>query len=157
MQIKLNKGKDKPDTLVCVRADGTSTIARLNIPTMHDLIHYAVETTLGLRESFYGLVERGISIQHFNSPGIAISLPDEAIHTEHLVNLLTMEMSNGKAYEDLKAELARVCKGSGRNPLPAPGRDFLTPGNVETIRAEIGRLLYEWRAIPPGETMTLEF
>ena len=51
LKLRLQKGRDGPDVLVCVRADGTRTWHRLHraIP-VHDLTHYAFETTLGLRE-----------------------------------------------------------------------------------------------------------
>ena len=60
MQIRLKKGRDGPDSLACVREDGTSTWRRIQRGlAFHDLAHYAVETELGLTEGFYGLVASG--------------------------------------------------------------------------------------------------
>jgi hypothetical protein len=48
----------------CTRPDGTSTWqrhtgARAGFFAVHDLTHYAVETELGVRHGFYGLVADG--------------------------------------------------------------------------------------------------
>lgn len=60
MKIRFIKGKDKPNTLACIRADGSVTWSSLGrIPIHHDLTHYAVETTLGLKNSFFGLLAKG--------------------------------------------------------------------------------------------------
>ena len=52
MVIRLTKGKgEKPGTLTCVRDDGTTTWQKSSeYFARHDLMHYAVETTLGYME-----------------------------------------------------------------------------------------------------------
>lgn len=87
MKILLNKGIGKPNTLVCTRDDGSTSITRLNIPAEHDLCHYVVETTLGFRDAFYGLVAGVMEIQDFNAPGTAMTLPREALYAEFIVGL----------------------------------------------------------------------
>ena len=79
--IRITKGKGKPDTLTCRRPNGSSTWARCPGPAQHDLIHYAVETVLGLKHSFYSLVAQGYDIADFEVPGArkALNLPDEAV------------------------------------------------------------------------------
>src|SRR2546429_508258 len=64
--------------LTCTRDDGTCTYVKPRqgaffVP--HDLMHYAVETTLGLRSSFFGLIAQGRSLVSFDEPGSAHLLP----------------------------------------------------------------------------------
>src|SRR6185295_13549449 len=95
--IVFTKPKGTP-VLTCTRDDGTSTYSKsAHGPFFgpHDLMHYAVETTLGFRDSFFGLIARGRTIASFNEPGAAANLPPEAILTEHIVNLLQQEQASG--------------------------------------------------------------
>ena len=51
VHVRLKKGRDGPDSLACVREDGTSTWRRIQRGlAFHDLAHYAVETELGIRD-----------------------------------------------------------------------------------------------------------
>lgn len=80
--------------LTCTRRDGSVTwqkSARGGFFGQHDLLHYAIETTLGLRESFFGLVAAGRSIESFLEPGTAAALPIEALNTELMVNQLMID------------------------------------------------------------------
>ena len=59
--IQLTKRPDGGAVLRCVRGDGTVTWQRHEgahgrFFPLHDLTHYAVETTLGFRSGFYGLI-----------------------------------------------------------------------------------------------------
>jgi hypothetical protein len=55
------------------RADGTATWERKEEPNAwffvaHDLTHFAVETILGYRRGFYGLVAEGWALSDFGTP-----------------------------------------------------------------------------------------
>ena len=57
----------------CTRADGTVTRqrqdpAKAQFFVRHDLTHYALETVLGHRRGFYGLVAEGWDFTDFGSP-----------------------------------------------------------------------------------------
>jgi len=69
MIIRLSKGKnDKSGTLTCLRDDGSSTWQKSSdYFAYHDLIHYAVETTLGFRDAFLGLVAKGKGLDEFGT------------------------------------------------------------------------------------------
>ncbi len=95
MIIRFKKSPpNKPHALSCIRSDGSTTWTRLRVPVQHDLIHYVVETTLGLRDSFYGLLARGVNITDFEKPKAerTFDLTDEAVHTEYIVSLFQMEL-----------------------------------------------------------------
>src|SRR6202165_426810 len=71
--IRIKKGRDGRTALSCTRADGTTTWqrqegAQATFFPKHDLTHYAVETALGHREGFYGLVSAGWDFAVFGGP-----------------------------------------------------------------------------------------
>ncbi len=155
MIIRFKKSPpNKPHALSCIRSDGSTTWTRLRVPVQHDLIHYAVETTLDLRDSFYGLLARGVNITDFEKPKAqrTFALTDEAVHTEYIVGLFQMELSNGEPYEDFNAELRAMC---GQNRFSAPPEIALE--KIERIRQAVSEILYDWQTIEPGQTFELKF
>ena len=155
MTIRFKKSRpNKPHALSCIRRDGSTTWTRLRVPVQHDLIHYAVETTLGLRDSFYGLLARGMNITDFEKPKAerTFDLTDETVHTEYIVGLFQMELSNGSPYKDFNAELQAMC---AQNKFSAPRE--IEPEEIERIRQAVSEMLYQWQAIEPGQTFELTF
>ncbi len=154
MIIRLKKGKGKPDVLTCIRTDGSTTWTRLRIPAQHDLVHYVVETTLGLRDSFYSLVARGVDITDFEKPKEQQTFqpPTEAVQTEYIVGLLQMEMVNGKPSGDFGGELRSMCE---QNDCSIP--DEIDASTLDTIRKRTSELLYQWHTTEPGKTFELSF
>lgn len=156
MLIRMHRPKNaaKPAVLVCVRDDGSETIAAANVGVEHDLVHYAVETELGLRDSFYSLVARGWNIADFNVPAAAqnLDLPAEAGRTEFIVGLLQIELRNGEPYADFNAELARMCAERGVEPVIHVDETALP-----RIRAKLGELLHAWVAVEPGAALELRW
>ena len=157
MTIRLTKGKNKMNTLVCVRDDGSRTWIALNLPPAHDLGHYAIETTLGFRNAFFGLLTQGWGIEDFGRPdpltGEKPTIPSEALQTEAIAGLLDMEQRSRHApnYAEFDALLACACAGMG---LPAPA---LTMAQLDAIRGRHTDLLHQWIALPEGETLNLSF
>ena len=99
MKVCLKKAKDGRPTVSFVRADGSSTSGRLgagDFGPVHDLTHYAVETTLGLRQGFYGLLAAGWNIPDFEVKGTGARLPDEAIVAECLIGQLSNIVFGGQ-------------------------------------------------------------
>src|SRR5262249_6522068 len=97
MVVHSSRPKGTP-VLTCVRDDGSSTYSKSahgEFFAPHDLMHYVVETTLGFRRAFFGLIAAGWSIPAFAEPGAAAKLPPEALHAEHIVNLLMHEQAFG--------------------------------------------------------------
>jgi hypothetical protein len=108
--------------LRCIRADGTVTWQRTNgrqgtFFPIHDLTHYAVETVLGTRRGFFGLVAAGWDLEETNGKGARGPLPDETLIVEHLVGLLNREAAAGVEWttEDINRALAHL-----PHPRPSP-------------------------------------
>ncbi len=157
MTIRLTQGKNKPDTLTCLRDDGSCTWTVLNLTPAHDLGHYAIETTLGFRDAFFGLLAQGWAIQDFGQPdpmtGDKPANPTEAIQAEALAGLLDMERRSHLPpdYAEFHAMLVSACAGLNV-PLPA-----LSQGQLEAIRSRHLELLHQWAELPEGETLELPF
>lgn len=152
MLIRFSRPKGTP-VLTCVRGDGSSTYSKSahgDFFGPHDLMHYAVETTLGLREGFFGLIAAGWTIEQFAERGAAARLPAEALLAEQIVNLLLQEATFGPAgdAEALNDMLRRVV---------GPQVRAVTDGELATIRERFAKSLAEFRALGPGETLDREF
>ncbi len=156
MLIRIHKPSKsgKQPVLICTRANGSETLAPATVGVEHDLVHYAVETELGLKQSFYALVASGWNIQDFNVPGAMknTNLPEEAGRTEFIIGLLQMERRNGEPYADLNAELATICTQRGITP-PIQVDEAALP----RIRKKIDELCYQWVVTQPGSVMELEW
>jgi hypothetical protein len=81
--VRIKKGTDGRTSLSCERSDGTTTWQRqeggqARFFPRHDLTHYAVETVLGHRKGFYGLLAAGWDLSDFGSPWPRGELPKDA-------------------------------------------------------------------------------
>ena len=161
MLVQFKKKRDGTNTLHCVRDDGTATGQRQDgvFFVLHDLGHYAIETTLGLRGGFYGILARGWDIGDFGTPWPRGPIPpdavDDATLAEHLAGMLDGERANSlppMEAAELNIVLAAQFEQAGRT-LHRP----LTDGELGQIRATVAQLSECWRALPPGETLTLPF
>jgi len=157
MTIRFTKGRNKPDTLTCRRDDGSCTWTALNLPPAHDLGHYALETTLGFRQGFFGLLASGWDIQDFGrvdpKTGRKPTIPPEAIQAEALAGLLDMERRSAHppACDIFLEMLASACAGLG---LPAPA---LSAAQLNAIRARHAALLRQWTEAAEGTSLELDF
>jgi len=160
MIITLKKGKHKPSTLSCTRTDGSVSWTKLQrgVET-HDLAHFVIETSLGFTDAFYGIIARGFDISDFELPReqrpralIPANLPEQAIQTEYIVNLLQVEFFNSGENPDFINTL--------KNTLAEKNIHFpenLDQHALENIRIRFGELLMQWESLAEGETMELEF
>jgi hypothetical protein len=156
MHIRFTKPKSVP-VLTCVRDDGSTTYAKSAHGAYfgyHDLLHYAVENTLGFRDAFFGLIAQGRSIQSFAEPGAARTLPAEAIIADHIVGLLQQEAATGAAADadEFNRTLA-VCLGqSGIVPARQISADEL-----RRIRESWAVLVHRYRSLGPDGAIELQF
>ena len=157
MVIRFKKGKNqwkhKPDTLTCIRDDGSVTWTHLHRGfVQHDFAHYVVETTLGnLENAFFGLVAKGYDIPDFSEPKAErrFELPEEAIETEQIVALLHADLLENLEYSGDSDGIFQDHRAS----LPVG----ITDAQLEVMRQELRGLLGRWHDLQPGESMTLQF
>ena len=156
MVIRFKKGKNrskhKPDTLTCIRDDGSVTWTYLHREfALQDLAHYVVETTLGFENAFLGLVAKGYDIPDFNQPKAErpFEIPEEAINTEVIVGLLQTDLLESLRGNADRCELLRDYEAL----LPVK----ITDAQLETMQQKLQALLQKWQDLQPGESMTLLF
>jgi hypothetical protein len=153
--IHIKKGRDGPDVLTCVRPDGSATWQRVHAAfPIHDLTHYAVETTLGLRNGFLGLVAQGWDIEDFGTPWPRGPLPAEAGWVECVVGVFWQEYLGREEFPlaEVNARLAAVL-GSYEGVL----RRELTAAEVEQIRSRLRELAERWAEVPVGGALERSF
>ena len=157
--IRIKKNKDGRISLSCTRADGTTTWQRqeggqARFFPRHDLTHYAVETVLGHRKGFYGLVAAGWDLSDFGTPWPRGKLPKDANLSEIIVGFLDRERASGErwAAADLNDQLANF---AAENGLPSP--DAISDDDLAKIRRRRAELFAQWDAVEPGDGLELPF
>ena len=147
---------DKVDDLRCVRRDGSATgcpMPRQGI-LPHDLVHYVVESTLGWRHAFYGMIAAGADIgpameqAHDASDAGNAALADQAIHAEAVVESLQAQLwaagSDRDAFDPAMFDegVRSACAGRGRS-VPA-----LPPDTGRRLFDAVLALDARWRQVP---------
>jgi hypothetical protein len=157
--IRIKKGADGRTSLSCTRADGTTTWqrqqgAQASFFPRHDLTHYAVETVLGHRRGFYGLVAAGWDLSDFGTPWPRGLLPKEANISEIIVGFFDRERASGErgTADELNEHVASFCEENG---LAAPEK--FTEEDLSRVRRKRGEVFAQWEAVKPGETLELPF
>ena len=161
MKIRLTKLSDLRHPLTVVRDDGTTESADLVSRSflLHDFIHFAVESTARLRNSFWGLLASGKTLPEL---GAAMErpvegYPPELLFTEPATTEAIVGCFTGLAHDRATPSEAidavrRLFEAQGRG-LPA----WLTEDFATTVKEKLRRLKGEWKAVPYGGTMELAF
>jgi hypothetical protein len=157
--IRIKKGTDGRTALSCARADGTTTWQRQEggqaaFFPKHDLTHYAVETALGKRKGFYGLVASGWDFSDFGTPWPRGKLPPEASVVEAIVGFFDLERRSGElgTASDLNDALAEYCAENDLPPQP-----LMTDDDLARVRAARAELFARWDAVEPGQALEVVF
>ncbi len=159
LEIRLRRGRDGPDSLTLTREDGTVTWQHLpRGQAQHDLAHHAVESCLGFRDAFYGLVARGQDISDFDNRDTRGDTPDEAMLTEFLVNQILLEHASGEftEAEEFNAVMLWTLQNHGGGDLARAHR-AVRPEELATIRTTARELWRRWSQTAAGEALTLTF
>jgi hypothetical protein len=154
IRIKKKSGGDA--ALSCVRADGSVTWQRQEgnqgrFFPLHDLTHYAVETVLGHRRGFFGLLADGWDIGDFGAPWPKGRMPADMDPSEMIVGLLDAERHQG-----IRMTVAELREPSNGHAVQA-ALGNLTDGDLDRVRARRAELFALWEALPPGGTLELPF
>ncbi len=155
LTIRLAKKPDGTSVLACTRPDGSQTRQRHRHAffPLHDLAHYAAETTLELNRGFYGLLAEGWNVTDFGTR----PLPDDAAEAalaEAIAGLLDGERATGTApkADDFNAMLKAVLEQMGH----AHDR-LITAEELRAIRHRLAALSGRWTQLEAGGEMELAF
>ena len=160
LAIRFKKKSDGSAALSCTRADGSVTWQRQEgrlgaFFPLHDLTHLAVESVLGLRRAFYGLLAEGWDITTFGQTDGRENLPHEALFAELVVGYFDLERRmNERATAADMNDRARAYFADKN--LPAPPFE-LTDAEVDEIRSVRDGYFAQWRALAGGDTLELPF
>jgi hypothetical protein len=105
MLIRLSKHTGKPHVIKYIRDDGTETWMQADdFFVRHDLSHFALETVLGYKTAFNGMINSGMDIKDFENreKRRAMKVTDEAGYAENMANLFLGEVVQGN-FEDFNA------------------------------------------------------
>lgn len=147
LRIEILKNPDGTGVLRCTRQDGSVTWQKQmnHAPyfALHDLTHYAVESTLGYRHGFFGLIASGWDIEDTTGRGVRGVLPSEALEVERIVGLFQSEQ--------ISSTLWTTEQFNTFAPRP------LTDAEIRNVRRLRGTLFERWFAIPLGDKLELQF
>jgi hypothetical protein len=157
--VRLKKKADGSAALTCVRRDGSTTWQRQEgqqgrFFPIHDLTHYAVETVLGHRRGFYGLVAQGWDLTDFGAPWPKGPMPQDMDPAEVVVGFFDLQRASGTEWtaEDFNAQVASYYRQHG-----LPGEYRLTEQQLRAIRSRLAGLVSQWTTLRPGEALELPF
>ena len=152
MRVQITKKSDGSGVLRCVRADGSVTCQKQTdrhaaFFSLHDLTHFAVETTLGFRRGFFGLIAEGWDIEDTTGKGARGPLPPEAGEAEMIVGLFSAERAGGVIWtvDEFNESAAMV------------GTRKLSFDEIVRVKKKRSELFQQWSAVEPGETLELAF
>lgn len=152
MWVQITKKSDGSGVLRCVRADGSAawqkqTDRHAAFFALHDLTHFAVETALGYRRGFFGLIAMGWEIEDTTGKGARGPLPPEAGEVEGIVGLFDAERASGVIWT--VDEFNEFGAMSGARPL--------TADEIARVKKKRSELFQQWSAVEPGATLELQF
>ncbi len=148
LKIQIQKRADGGGVLRCTRANGSVTWQKQTARhaahfALHDLTHFAVESGLGFKRGFYGLIAEGWEIEDTTGKGARGRLPEEATDVERIVGLFDTERAGMVIYT---AE-----EFNEHSPRPFEDEDL---ARVRKLRSE---LFTKWFAVETGGSLDLQF
>lgn len=158
MKIIAKKGakQDKYDLLRCIREDGSETAMPMPRQGVlaHDLIHYVVESALGYRHGFLGMVASGADIAYAmqQSHDLQAELAVQAKYAESIVESLQAQLwSGGFDPAQFQAGLESACAS----------RDCTAPdlGGIDAekdLYQAVLNLTQRWQALAYHANLELE-
>jgi hypothetical protein len=158
LRLRFKKKADGSAVFTAVRLDGTFTSTIIGpaegFGPVHDLAHYVVETFLGFKSGFLGLLAAGRNIEDFER-GAKHWLPSEAMAAEAIAGQLSQDAAtkNPLNAEDFNWTLRdTLARGSVKYPALE-----VSAGQLDTMRARLADVRRQWDALPYGETLELDF
>ncbi len=146
MQLIFTKGAGKYDRMEIARGDGA--VERIDCPKQgiipHDMVHYAVESTLAKR----GFLTR---VREGERADMRMRGEAESDGVERLVEVIQGEAGSGGASDAAAMlDLSRVTCDARACPMLD-----IDPDDIEAIRARMAELTTQWGALAAGQSLNL--
>jgi hypothetical protein len=157
--IRIKKGKDGSGALSGTRADGSVVYQRQNAKqaaffVRHDLTHFAVETVLGHRKGFYGLLADGWEFENFGAKWDKKQFPADADPSELIVGLFDAEHRGDRAWS--AAEFNDYARNFMQG-LDGSWKLGVNDEQLDRVRVMLTDLMRRWDAVEAGGTLELAF
>ncbi|MDH5361152.1 MAG: hypothetical protein OEX03_11340 [Gammaproteobacteria bacterium] len=158
MNIAFRKREGAYSQLICTRDDGSRSESlfpnKRALP--HELIHYVVEKTLGLRKAFYGLVANGAAISYHDDHNHPLTKQHQDItqnwQSELLVEAIqSAVVEHGDSVENVYREVERLCISRG---IPMPKVNIL---QLRSICDELEQYHHRWENIGCNHQLDVSF
>jgi hypothetical protein len=157
--VKVRFIKESPDRyrLECTREDGSKTTASLEFRGYfkHDLMHFVVERTANLQDSFFGMVRAGRELSELSPKAIreaAAVFPAEIQTTEVVVASLQGASKTEPDYHEFCRKI-----GEYLALLSLAEPEYLTADFCARVVREHRSLLGRWEQLRGGESLELSF
>ena len=157
LKLHLTKLSNSHHRFACLRRDGTGEAVELETRNflLHDLIHFAVESEAGLKNSFYGLLARGETYAALSAADITSGAHPggaEILLAERIVGAFTPLAEAVATPEQTVAGAQNLLAANGE-PLP----QWLDVAFAERVAERLRRLQGQWKATVFGGAMELIF
>lgn len=121
---------------------------------LHDLSHYAIETTLGYKTAFWGMIKDGVDPEQFLIKEVRdrLFVSNEAWYAENMANLVLIEWSQGK-FDDFNQVLNQVIHENS-SELPSIELD---EKQIIDMRETYKNLVDQWDDLPNDGQLFLTF
>jgi len=144
VRVEITKRDDGAGLLRCIRDDGSVVWQKQSARhaphfALHDLTHFAVETTLGSRSGFFGLLAQGWEMVDVTGKGARGHLQAEATQVERIVGIFDAERTSGTTWTSEEFD------------------HLLSDEDISRVRDCRDELFRRWFALPKGEPLQLEF
>lgn len=152
MRILLTKISDQRHALELIRSDGSRESVELitREALFHDLLHYAVESSLRMQGGFWGTLASGKTMADMNDrTGESVKENADTLYAvEGIVGMMSGVMA--MPVDEALAKLRWFSESQGQKPP-----DWCTESFVAEVSERMRRLQGQWKATPYGESMEL--
>ncbi len=155
MRITIRKGHLGPDLLIYPLHDGRLAEEPL-LPgsVYHDLAHYVVETTMGLRDGLWGHIAQGHSLAEYALSNVErpFQISEEGYHAEYLATLVQSAVYAGEISPGYIDMLQQAAAAAG---LPFP--EMPDAELLKQMIADTQVLTRRWESAEFGLELDLQF
>jgi len=152
VRVQITKKADGSGVLRCVRADASVTWQKqtdrhAGVFALHDLTQFAVETAMGYRRGFFGLIAEGWDVEDTTGKGARGPLPPEAGEVEAIVGLFDAERAGGQIWTVEEFNEFAAMKGARK----------LSFDEIARVQKRRSELFKRWFAVEPGAMLELQY
>lgn len=145
--------KNNRSLLVCIRDNGTTEISNIGPAlSFHDIAHYVVEKTMGIRKGFYGNINDGYSVSQLSDKTIIQTLTVESTTSEIITRAL-QSLAGGAFTISQVTELVRQEFQVLHIDYPLT----LNEEKIASMLSEYTILINQWKNLKEGEALAIEF